>query len=91
MQPTGFDSDIFQEIVKDSEPPSGEEIAGNIMAFARVSAGNPDPVHSATESLENIVGFHAPGTGNTDNTDIGRIRHPAHSGQICSPIGTPVT
>ena len=51
MQAPGFDSDIFQEIVKDSEPPSGEEIAGDIMAFARVSAGHPDPVHTPTKGL----------------------------------------
>ncbi len=91
MQPTGFNTYIVQKMRKDGEPPSGEKIARNIVAFARMSAGNPDTVHAATEGLENIIGLHAPGTGNPNDTDVGRIRHPSNSCQISGTVRAPIT
>jgi hypothetical protein len=90
MHTSGFNPDIFQKIFEDGEPPSGVEIATDIVALARMSAGNPNPVHAPTKGLQNVIGFHAPGTGNANDPDIGRIGHSPHPGQIRGPVRTPI-
>ena len=59
------------------------------MAIARVSARDPDPVHSLSEGLQNKLWVHVPGAWNHDYPDIRWILHTAHPGQISGPVGTP--
>jgi len=66
-------------------------ITFQVMAFARVSAGDPNPVCPFTKSREHKFGAHSPCTGNADNPDIGRVLHPADTCQIRCPVTTGVT
>jgi len=60
------------------------------MTVADVSAGNQDTVRPFQESLEQKAMIHSSGTHESDQTDIGRILHAGHPGQVSSCISAPV-
>jgi hypothetical protein len=60
------------------------------MAVARVSAGNPDPVCTLSESCQKKLGIHPAGAGHPDCPDVWRILQSAHTGKICGAVGAPV-
>jgi hypothetical protein len=90
VQASGLNSDVFQQVLEDDEPPSGEQIATDIVAVAGMSPGDPDAVHSLAEGLQDKLGIHAPGAGNTDHSEIRGILHAAHPRQICGTVTAPV-
>jgi len=66
-------------------------ITFQVMAFARVSAGDPYPVCPFPQGRENKFGAHSASTGDADNPDIGGVLHPANTCKICGPVTTGVT
>jgi hypothetical protein len=60
------------------------------MAFAGMSPGYPNSVGTLAQGSQKEFGAHATGAGNPDNADIGRIFHPADSGQIRGPVTAPI-
>ena len=73
MKASRFQANVFHQVCEYGEPPSGEHIAGKIVAIADVTAGDPNPVHSAPEGLQNKFGAHAAGAGDADHPEVGRI------------------
>ena len=60
------------------------------MTVADVSTGNQDAVGALQKSLEQKAMIHSSAAHESDQTDIGRILHAGHSGQISPGISTPV-
>jgi hypothetical protein len=60
------------------------------MTVPGVAAGNHYPICAALEGAQDKVGADTAGAGNTDNTNIGRISHPAGPGQVTAGIAAPV-
>ena len=60
------------------------------MTVANVSAGNQNAVRPFQKSLEQEAMIDPAGTHESNQTDIGRILHAGHPGQIGPGIGTPV-
>jgi hypothetical protein len=90
VEPAGFDTRVFYEILKQGKFSSGVIITFQVMAVARVSAGNPDPVCTLSESCQKKLGIHPAGAGHPDYPDAWRILQSAHTGKICGAIGAPV-
>ena len=65
-------------------------ITFQVMTVADVSAGHQDAVRPFQESLEQKAVIYPAGAHEPDQTDIGRILHAGHPGQISPGIGTPV-
>ena len=86
MNATGLDADVLKKIFEDDEPPSGVEIATDVVALARMSPGDPDPVNSMTQGLKDEIGAHGSGAGDADDPDVGRILHSADPGQVSGPV-----
>jgi hypothetical protein len=55
-----------------------------------MSAGYPDRIGPFTQGREEKLRAHPARAGNPDDPDIGRIFHPADSGQIRRPVTAPV-
>jgi len=90
MEPARFDTHVFYEILKQGEFSSGVVITFQVMAVARVSAGNPDPVCTLSESCQKKLGIHPAGTGHPDYPDVWRILQSAHTGKVCGAVGAPI-
>jgi hypothetical protein len=70
MKPAGFDTHEFYEILKQGEFSSGVVITFQVMAVAWMSAGNPDPVCTLSESRQKKLGIHPAGAGHPDYPDV---------------------
>ena len=90
MKPLGFDPDVLQKVFQQGEFPSGVVITFQVMAVARMSAGNPDPVCTLSESCQEKLGIHPAGAGHPDCPDVWGILQSAHTGKICGAVGAPV-
>jgi hypothetical protein len=90
MKPAGFNTHVFYEVFKQGKFSSGVVITFQVMAVAWVSAGNPDPVCTLSESCQKKLGIHPAGTGHPDCPDVWRILQSAYPGKICGAIGAPV-
>jgi hypothetical protein len=90
MKAARFNSHMLHEIVKKSKFTTGMVITFQVMAFARMSPGHPDPVRTFPQSSKGKFGAHAPGARDPDNPDIRRIFHPAHTRQVRCTITAPV-
>ena len=66
------------------------DITFQVMAVADMSAGNQDAVCPFQERLEQEAVIDPAGAHESDQTDIGRILHAGHPGQVSSGISTPV-
>ena len=82
VQPLWFDSQILYQSFYSGELPPGEQVAAKIVAVARVSAGDPDAVSPVKEGFQDELWVHPTGAGNSDHSQVGRIRQPAHASQI---------
>ena len=60
------------------------------MTVANVSAGNQDAVYPFQKCPEQEAVIDPAGAHEPDQTDIGRILHAGHPGQISSGISAPV-
>ncbi len=60
------------------------------MAFAGMSPGYPDGIGTLAEGRKEKFWTHSARAGNSDHPDIGRIFHPADSGQIRRSVTAPV-
>ena len=60
------------------------------MAVTDVSAGNQDAVRPFQERLEQEAVIYPAGAHEPDQTDIGRILHAGHPGQVSPGIRAPV-
>lgn len=60
------------------------------MTVADVSAGNQDAVRPFQERLEQKSVIYPAGAHEPDQTDIGRILHAGHPGQVSPGIRAPV-
>jgi hypothetical protein len=90
MEPAGFDTHVFYEILKQGKFPSGVVITFQVMAVARVSAGNPDTVCTLSESCQKKLRIHPAGARHPDCPDVWGILQSAHTGKICGAVGAPV-
>jgi len=90
MEPAGFDTHVFYEILKQGKFSSSVVITFQVMAVARVSAGNPDPICTLPESCQKKLGIHPAGAGHPDCPDVWGILQSAHTGKICGAVGAPV-
>jgi hypothetical protein len=90
MKSAGFDTHVFYEIFEQGKFSSGVVITFQVMAVARVSAGNPDAVCTLSESCQKKLGIHPASAGHPDCPDVGGILQSAHTGKICGAVGAPV-
>jgi hypothetical protein len=90
MKPAGFDTHVFYEIFKKGKFSSGVVITFQVMAVARVSAGNPNAVCTLSKSCQKKLGIHPAGAGHPDCPDVWGILQSAHTGKICGTVRTPV-
>jgi hypothetical protein len=60
------------------------------MTVADVSAGDQDAVCSFQKSLEQKTMIYPTGAHNPDQTDIGRVLHAGHPGQVGPGVSAPV-
>jgi hypothetical protein len=90
MKSAGFNTHVFYEVLKQGKFPSGVVITFQVMAVARVSAGNPDPVCTLSESCQKKLGIHPAGAGHPDCPDVWWILQSAHPGKVRGAIGAPV-
>ena len=60
------------------------------MTVADVSARNQDAVRSFQKRFEQEAVIYPTGAHEPDQTDIGRILHAGHSGQVGPRIGAPI-
>ena len=60
------------------------------MAVAWMSAGNPDPVCTLSESRQKKLGIHPAGAGHPDCSDVRGILQSAHPGKVCGAVRTPI-
>jgi len=81
---------MFKKISGKRKFSSGIIITIQVMTFTRMSAGYPYSVSSFSESGKNKFRTHSSGAGNSNNTNIRWILHPADTGKICSTITAPV-
>jgi len=91
MDPVPFDSHVLHQFLEQVKFSARVEITFQVMAFAGMSAGDPDAVGPLTKGDQSEFGTHAAGAGNPHYPDVGGILHPADARQICSAIAAPVT
>ena len=60
------------------------------MAIPGTSAGDPYAVGPLPQCGQDKFGTHPPGAGNADDPYIGRILHPADTGEIGGAVTAPV-
>ncbi len=60
------------------------------MTVADVSTGYQDAVCSVQKGLEQEAVIYPARAHEPDQTDIGRVLHTGHPGQVSSCVGTPV-
>jgi hypothetical protein len=90
MQPARLDPDMFQKPFQEGQLSSRVVITFQVMAVSGVSAGHPDTVRTMPKGCEDQFWAHPGRTGQPDNPEVGRILHPAHTGQISRTIAAPV-
>ena len=66
-------------------------ITVQVMAVSNMSAANQNPVGIALKRPQDMMGRDGCRAHDADGPYIGWILHPAHSGQVGSAIGAPVT
>ena len=60
------------------------------MTAPDMSPTHQQPIGSFGEGIDNQIGMNHPGAHYTDDTHIGRILNPGHTGQIGPGVGAPV-
>jgi hypothetical protein len=90
LQASGGDSHVFHQILEQRKLASGVVITFQVMAFTRMSPGHPHAVSPFSQSGQKKLRAHATGAGNPYDTDIGRVFHPAYTGEVGCPVAAPV-
>jgi hypothetical protein len=90
MEAIGFDAHMLHEILKKGKFSSSVVITFQVMAFAGMSPGHPNPISAFSKCRKEEFRAHPPGAGYSNDADIGRIFHTADSRQIGCSIGAPV-
>jgi len=91
MNAAGLNPHVFRQVFKKCELATGVIITFQVMTVAGMSAGHPNAVSPFPQGRQKKLGAHAAGTGDADHPDVGRIRHPADTGQIGGAVAAPVT
>jgi hypothetical protein len=81
---------VLQQVFQQGEFASGIVITFQVMAFTRVSPGNPDSIRTLPEAGQYEFGAHAAGAWNPDYPDGRGVFHAAYAGQVGSAIAAPV-
>ncbi|GAM11873.1 hypothetical protein OR1_04197 [Geobacter sp. OR-1] len=89
LEPVQIDPDKFQELSEGGKPPPGVEVAGHVVAVARVATGNQDAVGPFLEGPQDEDRVDPAGAGELHHPDIARVLHPAGAGQVGPGIGAP--
>jgi hypothetical protein len=66
------------------------DITFQVMAISDVSTGHQHTVRSSLKRLQQEAVIHPAGAHQADQTDIGRILHAGHPGQVGPGISAPV-
>ena len=90
VQPSLFNPNVLQQVFQEREFPTGVVITFQVMAFARVSPGHPNPIRTVPERGQDEFRAHPAGTGHADDPKIGRVLESAHTGQVRSPVAAPI-
>ncbi len=91
MQPAGLNPYVLHEVLEKDKFSSGIIITFQVMAVARVSPGDPDPIRTVPECGQYKFGAHPGGARNPNNPDIGWVLETAYAGQVGGAITAPVT
>ncbi len=81
---------MFHQVLEQGEFSAGVVITFQVMAFAGMSPGYPYAVGTFAQGSQKEFRAHPTGAGNPDDPDIGRIFHPADTGQIRRTVTAPV-
>jgi hypothetical protein len=81
---------MFHQILEQGEFASGIIITFQVMAFTGMSPGDPNTVCAFTQGRQKKFGIHPSCTRDADDSDVGRIFHPADAGEISGAIATPI-
>jgi hypothetical protein len=82
---------MFQEALEQGKLSAGIVITFQVMTFSGVSARNPYPVGPMTKRIQDKLRTHPARTRDTDNPNIGWVRHSAHASEVGSTVTAPVT
>ncbi len=78
MKPARLQTYIFEKVLHNRKLATGDQVATDIVAIARMSAGYPDAVNSPAERIHDKLKTHASCAGNPYDPDVCRIFHPAY-------------
>ena len=90
MNALGLDTHMGHQFVEKGEFPTSKIITFQVIAFARMSPGYPDPIGPFPQSSQGKLGIHSSRAGNPDHADMRRILHPADTGQVRRAVTAPV-
>jgi len=91
MEPSRFNTYMFQEIFEKGEFASCVIITFQVMTVSRVSPRDPDAISPVAESGQNKFGTHSTGARNSDNPYVRWVLKAAYASQVGCPITAPVT
>ncbi len=89
VNPAGFYSHEFDQVCKQRKLAAGVIITFQVMAFAGMSSGHPNPVGTLSQSRQKKLGAHPSGAGNSDDTDVGGVLKTADTRQIGRTVTAP--
>jgi len=90
VYPAFVHADVFQKVFKQSEFPTGHQVATNIVAVARVSPGGQHAVSSVTQRADYEQRVNPTGTRYAHHPDVGRVLDTSDTGQVGAGITAPV-
>jgi hypothetical protein len=90
LKATGFDPHHFHQILKQGEFAPGVVITFQVMAFTGMSPGYPDAVSAFPHGCQKKLWIHPAGARNPYHPDVGRVLHPADTGEIGGTVAAPV-
>jgi len=91
MKPAWLQACILQQVLYNRKLATGDQVATDVVAVARMSARYPDAVNSPAECVHDKLQTHTSCARNPYDLDVDRIFHPAYSGQVSRSVTTPVT
>jgi hypothetical protein len=82
---------MFQQVVQKGEFSSSVVITFQVMAVARVSTRDPDPVRAVAKRSQDELGGYPSGAGDPDDPEVRGVLESTYPGQIRGAITAPVT
>ena len=77
-----LDAQVFQIALQQGEAPPREIVAGQIVAVARVAAGDQHAIGALAQRLHDKHGVHPPRAGHADDAHVGRVLDARRAGQV---------